>query len=122
MKKKLFENIGDNIFKLRKNLSKNEGFDATGEEIDATITLNNPDADLEDPDSVPEEEVNVIVTFTYYEPIRGSRDEPDAEESIEITSVKRQDNKKEIINLLSDTQITTLEKSILNRTSSYDPD
>jgi len=121
MKKKLFENIGDNMFKLRKNLSKNEGYDATGEEIDATITLINPETDLEDPETNPEEKVDVIVTFTYYEPIRGSRDEPDAAESIEITSVKRQDNKKEIIDLLSVAQITTLEKSILDRRAQYEP-
>jgi hypothetical protein len=115
MKKKLFENIGDNVFKLRKDLSKNEGFDATGEEIDAKIILFNPKTELE-------EDVDVIVTYTYYEPIRGSRDEPDAEESIEITSVKRQDNNEEIINSLSDAEITELEKHIKSHGYSYDPD
>ena len=118
MKKKLFENIGDNMFKLRKNLNESV--------FDTTLTITNPETDAE-------EEVDVTVTYTYYPASRGARErgtgaplEPDEDESIEIESVKDSTG-KEID--LSDSDLEQLQNDIFDRVADsyndqdeYEPD
>jgi hypothetical protein len=118
MKKKLFENIGDNMFKLRKNLNESV--------IDTTLTITNSETDVE-------KEVDVTVTYTYYPASRGARErgtgaplEPDEDASIEIESVKDSTGKE--INL-SDSDLEQLQNDIFDRVAdsyndqdAYEPD
>ena len=101
MKKKLFENIGDNMFKLRKNLNESV--------IDTTLTITNPETDVE-------EDIAVTVTYTYYPASRGARErgtgaplEPDEDASIEIESVKDSTGKEIDV---SDSDLKQLESEI----------
>lgn len=101
MKKKLFENIGDNMFKLRKNLNESV--------IDTTLTITNPETDVE-------EDIAVTVTYTAYPASRGARErgtglqlEPDEESSIEIESVKDSTGKEIDV---SDSDLKQLESEI----------
>jgi hypothetical protein len=118
MKKKLFENIGDNMFKLRKNLNESV--------FDTTLTITNPETDVE-------EDVDVTVTYTYYPSSRGARErgtglqlEPDEEATIDIESVKDSTG-KEID--LSDSDLEQLQNDIFDRVADsyndqdeYEPD
>lgn len=110
MKKKLFENIGDNMFKLRKNLNESV--------FDTTLTITNPETDVE-------EEVDVTVTYTYYPASRGARErgtglqlEPDEDASIDIESVKDSTGKEIDV---SDSDLEQLEREI-SAASAYDDD
>lgn len=101
--KKLFENIGDNMFKLRKNLNESV--------IDTTLTITNPETDVE-------EDIAVTVTYTAYPASRGARErgtglplEPDEESLIEIESVKNSTGKEIGV---SDSELEQLENKILD--------
>jgi len=109
MKKKLFENIGDNMFKLRKNLNESV--------IKTKLTITNPETDVE-------EDVDITVTYTAYPASRGARErgtglqlEPDEEATIDIESVKDSTGKEIDV---SDSELKQLEKEISDAMSDAD--
>lgn len=111
MKKKLFENIGDNMFKLRKHLNESV--------FDTTLTITNPETDVE-------EEVDVTVRYTAYAASRGAREretgvplEPDEPASIEIQSVKDSTGKEIDV---SDSDLEQLESEISAADAYDEPD
>jgi len=101
MKKKLFENIGDNMFKLRKNLNESV--------LKTRMTLTNPKTGAES-------DVDLTVTYTASPASRGARErgtglqlEPDEEATIDIESVKDSTGKEIDV---SDSELKQLEKEI----------
>jgi len=109
MKKKLFENIGDNMFKLRKNLNESV--------LKTRMTLTNPKTGAES-------DVDLTVTYTATKSSRGERERgtglqlsPDDEESIEIESVKDSTGKEIDV---SDSELKQLEKEISDAMSDAD--
>jgi len=101
MKKKLFENIGDNMFKLRKNLNESV--------LKTRMTLTNPKTGAES-------DVDLTVTYTASPASRRARErgtglqlEPDEEATIDIESVKDSTGKEIDV---SDSELKQLEKEI----------
>jgi len=109
MKKKLFENIGDNMFKLRKNLNESV--------LKTTMTI-------ADPKTGDDLDVDLTVTYTAYPASRGERErgtglqlEPDEEAMIDIESVKDSTGQDVV---LSDSELKQLEKEISDAMSDAD--
>lgn len=98
MKRKLFEHLGNNKFKLNESTDEFE------------TTIYNPETD---------EEIDVTVVFDYYPPERGERESdtglllsPDVDEQIEVTSVIDK-NGNDIQNTLSKEQLKRIDKEVL---------
>lgn len=101
MKKKLFENIGNNMFKLRSNLNESV--------LKTRMTLTNPKTG-------DESDVDLTVTYTFTKSSRGERERgtglqlsPDEESSIEIERVKDSTGQDVV---LSDSELEQLENEI----------
>lgn len=101
MKKKLFENIGNNMFKLRSNLNESV--------LKTRMTLTNPKTG-------DESDVDLTVTYTFTKSSRGERERgtglqlsPDEESSIEIERVKDSTGQDVV---LSDSELEQLESEI----------
>ena len=106
MKKKLFENIGNNMFKLRSNLNESV--------LKTRMTLTNPKTG-------DESDVDLTVTYTAPKSSRGERERgtglqlsPDDEGSIEIESVKDSTGQDVV---LSDSELEQLNAEIDERLS-----
>ena len=106
MKKKLFENIGNNTFKLRSNLNESV--------LKTRMTLTNPKTG-------DESDVDLMVTYTATKSSRGERERgtglqlsPDDEGSIEIESVKDSTGQDVV---LSDSELEQLKADIDERLS-----
>lgn len=111
MKKKLFENIGDNMFKLRENSDDTD-------QIKARVDLDPYNLDPNDKES--EESPEVIVRFRGGRPSEYGPNGPEAHYPVEIVSVKTTKGNIEILHKLPAKELEKLENLIYNLP--YEPD